>query len=338
MMPDTGARFRPHPWLRRLLGVFFGAACLAATCIGVLVLGLLLWSVFSAALAKTESEPVPTLLIVGGAGMSAEMPGQPDHAWYAVGSNLRELFDLLRKLATQTNASEPDIAGYRVGMAGSLWLLALVALTGIPVGIGAGVYLEEYTAPGRIRRLIQTNIANLAGVPSIVYGILGLSLFVRGYGIKGLALGPVLLSGVFTLSLLILPIIVITTQEALRAVPQSLRQAALALGATRWQVVRDHVLPSALPGILTGTILGLSRAIGETAPLLMVGAAGSIDRAPSGPLDRYSALPVEIYNYAKEPDRRFEVVVAGGILILVLLLLTMNAVAIVIRNRYRRYS
>ncbi len=141
-----------------------------------------------------------------------------------------------------------------------------------------------------------------------------------------------------TLSLLILPIIVITTQEALRAVPPSLRQAALALGATRWQTVRDHVLPAALPGILTGTILGLSRAIGETAPLLMVGAAGSIFRTPRGPLDRYSALPVVIYNYAKEPDRKYTIVAAGGILILVVLLLAMNAVAIVIRNRYRRYQ
>ena len=176
-------------------------------------------------------------------------------------------------------------------------------MIGIPIGIGAGVYLEEYSPPGRLRRIIQTNIANLAGVPSIVYGILGLALFVRAFGIKGLALGPTLLAGVLTLSLLILPIIVITTQEALRAVPQSLRQAALALGATRWQMVRDHVLPAAMPGILTGTILGLSRAIGETAPLLMVGAAGSILRPPKGPLDRYSALPVVIYNYAKEPDR-----------------------------------
>jgi phosphate transport system permease protein len=136
---------------------------------------------------------------------------------------------------------------------------------------------------------------------------------------------------------LILPIIVITTQEALRAVPGSLRHAALALGATRWQVVRDHVLPSALPGILTGTILGLSRAIGETAPLLMVGAAGSILQLPRGPLDRYSALPVEIYNYARQPGTKFQPVVAGGILILVTILLLMNGVAIVIRGRFRRY-
>ena len=167
------------------------------------------------------------------------------------------------------------------GSSGSLWLLGLVAVMGIPVGVGAGVYLEEYAPPGRLRRIIQTNIANLAGVPSIVYGILGLAVFCRGPSVsRALALGPTLLAGVLTLSLLILPIIVITTQEALRSVPGSLRQAALALGATRWQVVRDHVLPSALPGILTGTILGLSRAIGETAPSLD-GRCGRFDLAAS---------------------------------------------------------
>jgi phosphate transport system permease protein len=297
-----------------VLGPIFGLACLAATCTGVVVLALLLGSIVTAALQ-----------------------GPPHAPWYAIGPNLAELFALAQKLATQDQSSDPLKAGFRVGIIGSLWLLGLVAVIGIPVGIGAGVYLEEYSPPGRVRRIVQTNIANLAGVPSIVYGILGLALFVRAFGIKALALGPALLAGVLTLSLLILPIIVITTQEALRAVPQSLRQAALALGATRWQMVRDHVLPSAIPGILTGTILGLSRAIGETAPLLMVGAAGSILRPPKGPLDLYSALPVEIYNYAKEPDTRFQTVAAGGILILVVLLLMMNGTAIVIRSRFTRY-
>ena len=307
--------FRPNRWYRKWLGPIFGAVCLAATCSGVVVLALLLGSIVAAALK-----------------------GPPDNPWYAVGANISELFALVRRLASQTqSSSNPTIAGFHVGIMGSLWLLGLVAVIGIPVGVGAGVYLEEYAPPGRMRSFIQTNIANLAGVPSIVYGILGLALFVRAFGIKALALGPTLLAGVLTLSLLILPIIVLTTQEALRAVPQSLRQAAVALGATRWQMVRDHVLPSALPGIMTGTILGLSRAIGETAPLLLVGAAGSILRLPKGPLDRYTALPVEIYKYARLPNTQFQTVAAGGILILVALLLTMNAVAIVIRNRYRRY-
>jgi len=300
--------------MRRLLGPVFGTACLLATCTGVAVLTLLLGSIVAAALQ-----------------------GPPRAPWYAIGSNLTEAGSLIRRLATSSQSRMPEFAGYRVGIAGSLWLLGLVALIGIPVGVGAGVYLEEYARPGRLRQIVQTNIANLAGVPSIVYGILGLSLFVRAFGIKAIALGPTLLAGVLTLSLLILPIVVITAQEALRAVPSSLRHAALALGATRWQVVRDHVLPSALPGILTGTILGLSRAIGETAPLLMVGAAGSILQMPRGPLDRYSALPVEIYNYARQPDPAFQAVAAGGILILVTILLIMNGAAIVIRSRFRRY-
>jgi phosphate transport system permease protein len=314
MIAAPQSRFQPDRLMRRVLGPLFGTACLLATCTGVAVLALLLGSVVSAAMA-----------------------GHPEHPWYAVGAHLAEFTGLVRRLASSTQSTHAELAGYQVGIAGSLWLLSLVAFIGIPVGVGAGVFLEEYAPPGRIRRIIQTNIANLAGVPSIVYGILGLAVFVRAFGFKAIALGPTLLAGVLTLSLLILPIIVITTQEALRAVPGSLRQAALALGATRWQVVRDHVLPSALPGILTGTILGLSRAIGETAPLLMVGAAGSLLQLPRGPLDRYSALPVEIYNYARQPGLKFQPVVAGGILVLVTILLLMNGVAIVIRGRFRRY-
>ncbi|APW58730.1 phosphate ABC transporter permease PstA [Paludisphaera borealis] len=314
MSQGDGDRFRPNRQVRRWLGPIFGTACFLATLTGVVVLIVLLGAILFAALA-----------------------GPPHHPWYAVGANMRELFALLSRLISQRQSSDPAIAGYRVGLVGSLWLLGLVALIGIPAGIGAGVFLEEYAPPGRLKRIVQTNIANLAGVPSIVYGILGLALFVRAFGVRGLAMGPSLVAGAFTLGLLILPIIVITTQEALRTVPNSLRQAALALGATKWQVVSGHVLPMALPGIMTGTILGLSRAVGETAPLLMVGAAGSILRLPRGPLDRYTALPVEIYNYAKEPNRQFQTIAAGGILILLVLLLSMNAAAILIRNRFRRY-
>jgi phosphate transport system permease protein len=294
-------------------GPVFGVACFLATLTGVVVLSLLLGSVVARVLA-----------------------GPPGTPWYDLAGNGRKLFAFLAELLRNKQSSDPAIAGFRMGVIGSLWLLGLVAVFAIPVGVGAAVFLEEYAPPGRLRRVIQTNIANLAGVPSIVYGILGLALFVRAFGFKRLALGPSLWAGALTLGLLILPVIVIATQEALRTVPPSLRQAALALGATRWEMVRDHVLPAALPGILTGTILGLSRAIGETAPLLMVGAAGSILRPPKGPSDRYTALPVEIYNYAKEADTEFQTVAAGGILLLLALLLTMNAVAIVIRNRYAR--
>ncbi len=308
-------RYEPHRRLRRLAGPLFGIACFLATLTGVVVLSVLLGSVVAAVLQRPPHRP-----------------------WYALSDNIRELLSFLTALVTKPRSSNSALAGFRIGIAGSLWLLALVAVFALPVGIGAAVFLEEYAPPGRIRRIIQTNIANLAGVPSIVYGILGLAVFVRAFGYRGLALGPTLWAGALTLSLLILPVIVITTQEALRTVPNSLRQAALALGATRWQMVRDHVLPAALPGILTGTILGLSRAIGETAPLLMVGAAGSILRLPRGPGDRYTALPVEIYNYAKEPNADFQTIAAGGILILLVLLLSMNAMAITIRNRSSRYK
>jgi phosphate transport system permease protein len=248
----------------------------------------------------------------------------------------RRAFDLLGDLARFMQDSDPRLAGFRTGIAGSLWLLGLVAVFSIPVGVGAAVFLEEYAPPGWLRRIIQINIANLAGVPSIVYGLLGLALFVDAFGFKRLALGQTLWAGSLTLGLLILPVIVIATQEALRTVPSSLRQAAMALGASRWQVIRDHVLPSAIPGILTGVILALSRAIGETAPLLMVGASASIPYLPKGPSSEYTALPVEIYNYAKESNRQFDPVAAGGILLLLALLLTMNATAIVIRNRHAR--
>ena len=207
-MSETAApRFRPHRMIRNLLGPVFGAACFLATLTGVIVLVVLLGSILYAALK-----------------------GKPDNPWYAIVANLKELWGLLRTVALNRQSSDPAAAGYRVGIVGSLWLLGLVALLAIPVGVAAGVYLEEYAPPGRLRRIIQTNIANLAGVPSIVYGILGLALFVRAFGVKALALGPCLLAGALTLSLLILPIIVITTQEALRTVPGSLRQACAGVG------------------------------------------------------------------------------------------------------------
>ncbi len=305
--------YAPQRKHRVVLGPIFGIACFLATLTGVIVLSVLLGAVVAQVLKKDSGLP-----------------------WYDIGGNTRKLFVFLSAVMTQKQSSNPAIAGFRMGVIGSLWLLGLVAVLAIPVGVGAAVFLEEYAPPGRLRRIIQTNIANLAGVPSIVYGLLGLAAFNRGFGFSSLALGPSLWAGSLTLALLILPVIVIATQEALRTVPSSLRQAALALGATRWQMVRDHVLPSSIPGILTGTILGLSRAIGETAPLLMVGAAASIFRAPKGPADRYTALPVEIYNYAKVPGSAFQTVAAGGILLLLILLLSMNATAIVIRNRYSR--
>jgi phosphate transport system permease protein len=307
------AGYEPHPTSRRLAGPLFRGACFVATLSGVVILAILLGTVVAAAMGKTPARP-----------------------WYAIGPAARQLAVFLWSLTGKEQDLDPATAGFRAGVASSLWLLGMVALFAIPVGVGAAVFLEEYVPPGRTKRVIQTNIANLAGVPSIVYGILGLALFVRAFGWPRLALGYTLWAGALTLSLLVLPVIVIATQEALRAVPVSLRHGALALGATRWQVVRDHVLPSALPGILTGVILALSRAIGETAPVLMVSRADSVLQPPRGPWDDFVALPVEIYNYAKEPAPGFQTVAAGGILLLLLLLLTMNAAAILIRHRYGR--
>jgi phosphate transport system permease protein len=224
-------------------------------------------------------------------------------------------------------------AGVKAALFGSLWILVLTALLSFPLSVGAAIYLEEYAPRGWITRAIQTNIANLAGVPSIVYGILGLAVFVRTLG-----LGRSVLSGALTLTILILPVIVMASQEAIRAVPDSIRQAAYGLGATRWQVVRLQVLPMAMPGILTGTILALSRAVGETAPLIMVGAVGFLAFTPSGVLDPFTVLPLQIYAWVSRPQAEFRGLAAAGIIVLLVVLLTMNAVAILLRNRYERRS
>jgi len=224
----------------------------------------------------------------------------------------------------------PERAGVKAALLGSVWILALTALIAFPVSVAAAIYLEEYASQNWITRLIRLNIANLAGVPSIVYGILGLALFVRTLGFD-----RSILSGALTLSLLIMPVIIMASQEAIRAVPSSIREAAYGLGATRWQVVRSQVLPMAMPGVLTGTILALSRAVGETAPLIMVGAVGFIAFSPTGVLDDFTVLPLQIYNWISRPQEEFHQLAAAGILVLLAVLLTMNAAAIVLRNRYQ---
>ncbi len=224
----------------------------------------------------------------------------------------------------------PERAGVKAALAGSVWVLALTALIAFPISVGAAIYLEEYAPNNWITIKIQTNIANLAGVPSIVYGILGVSLFVRL-----LSLERSVISGALTLSLLVMPIIILSAQEAIRAVPATIREAAYGLGATRWQVVRHQVLPMALPGILTGTILALSRAVGETAPLIMVGAVGFIAFTPTSLTDQFTVLPLQIYNWVSRPQAEFRELAAAGIIVLLVLLVTMNATAILLRNRYQ---
>ena len=225
----------------------------------------------------------------------------------------------------------PEQAGIKSALWGTVWLITLTAGFSIPVGVAAAIYLEEYSPKGRLSQLIEVNIANLAGVPSIVYGILGLVLFVRF-----LALGRSVLAGSLTMTLLILPVIIIAAREALRAVPGSIRQAAFALGATRWQAVRAQVLPVALPGILTGVILALSRAIGETAPLVMIGALTYVAFVPEGPMDAFTALPIQIFNWASRPQEDFHQLAAAGIIVLLATLLLMNATAVWIRQRAER--
>ncbi|MEX2326130.1 MAG: phosphate ABC transporter permease PstA [Pseudomonadales bacterium] len=227
----------------------------------------------------------------------------------------------------------PENAGIKSALAGTIWLAAFTALFAIPTGVMAAIYLEEYAPPNKMTWFIEINIANLAGVPSIVYGILGLAVFVRFMGFE-----RSIISGALTMSLLILPVIIVASKEAIRGVPPSLRQAAYAVGASRWQVVRAHVLPEALPGILTGVILALSRAIGETAPLIMIGALTYIAFVPEGPMDEFTTLPIQIFNWSSRPQQEFHELAAAGIMVLLGVLLIMNSAAVVIRQRSQRGS
>jgi phosphate transport system permease protein len=224
----------------------------------------------------------------------------------------------------------PEKAGILSAIVGSISMMGLTALFAIPMGIGAAIYIEEYASESRAIRFIKLNIQNLAGVPSIVYGILGLTLFVRFLG-----LGRSLLAGSLTMALLVLPVITIAAQEALRAVPGSFRLAGFGIGMTRWQVVRHMVLPVAVPGMLTGIILALSRAIGETAPLIMIGALTFVAFLPASPMDGFTVLPIQIFNWTSRPQQEFHALAASGIIVLLAVLLAMNAIAIFLRVYYR---
>ncbi|MEW6029077.1 MAG: phosphate ABC transporter permease PstA [Chloroflexota bacterium] len=248
---------------------------------------------------------------------------------------------------TRPQTSEPLTAGVRTAILGSLWTILFTILLAFPIGVGAAIYLEEYASDNWLNRIIQTNINNLAGVPSIIYGILGLAIFVRtlepltsgevfGLVDPTTANGRTVLSAGLTLGLLVLPIIIINAQEAIRAVPRSLRNASYGVGATKWQTVWSHVLPNALPGILTGTILAISRAIGETAPLVVVGASTAISFDPSSPFSKFTTLPIQIYQWTSRPQDEFRSLAAASILVLLVLLLSLNASAVLLRNRFSR--
>jgi phosphate transport system permease protein len=234
---------------------------------------------------------------------------------------------------TSFPSSFPKKAGLESALVGTLWLMAVCAAFIVPVGIGTAIYLEEYADHTRWwNRFIEVNIQNLAAVPSIVYGILGLAFLVRG----PLEMGRIVLSGGLTLGLLVLPVVIIAGREAIRAVPPSIREGSLALGATQLQTIRKQVLPAAIPGIATGVILALSRAIGETAPLILVGAATFVAFNPSGLEDAYTALPLQIFDWISRPQEEFQALAAAGIVVLLVLLMSMNGVAIWLRNRYEQ--
>ncbi|MCH8108646.1 MAG: phosphate ABC transporter permease PstA [Chloroflexi bacterium] len=231
---------------------------------------------------------------------------------------------------TDFPSRKPEEAGIRSALMGTIWLMGLTATFTVPVGVGAAIYLEEYAPDNWFTQVIEVNISNLAGVPSIVYGLLGLAVFVQW-----MALGRSLLAGALTLSLLVLPIIILASREAIRTVPDSRRQAAYALGADKWQVIKGVVLPSAFPGILTGTILAMSRAIGEAAPIIAISALAFITFVPTSPLDKFTILPIQIFNWVSRPQEAFSGLAAAAIIVLLVMLLSMNAVAIYLRNRYQ---
>ncbi len=280
---------------RRNARIFYGV-CIAAVVVALIMLVALLYSVISEALA-----------------------------WYNLdGASLGTLF-------TEGPSSKAIKSGLFPSIIGTLWVMAICVFVSFTVGVSAALYLEEYSSGSRVAELIQTNIQNLAAVPSIVYGILGLSIFVALF-----SLGKSTLAAGLTLALLIMPVVIVSSQEAIRAVPSSIREGGYALGGTKWQVIWRLVLPQAMPGILTGIILAVSRAMGEAAPLVIMGALSFVSFAPAHPLDRFTVLPIQIYVWISKPQEEFHQLAAAGIIVLLIMLLGMNAFAIFLRNRLQK--
>ncbi|RXI98384.1 phosphate ABC transporter permease PstA [Anaerobacillus alkaliphilus] len=232
---------------------------------------------------------------------------------------------------TSFASRRPADAGIKAAIFGTIWMMGVTAPIAFILGVGTAIYLEEYAKKNMFTKFIQMNISNLAGVPSIVFGLLGLTLFVRGLG-----LDRSVLAGGLTMALLILPIIVVASQEAIRAVPKDLREASFGMGATKWQTIRRIVIPVALPGILTGNILALSRAIGETAPLIMIGALTYIAFVPENLMSQFTVMPIQIFNWTSRPQEEFQYVAAAGIIVLLGMLIIMNSIAVLIRNKFQR--
>ena len=288
--------WQPRLRRRRWLGRLFVFVCVAAAAVGLVFLGALIIDVALDGAARLFG--FPTILHTG--------------------------------FLNAYPSRFPERAGVKAAVIGTLYLMALTMAIALPVGIGAAIYLEEYARRNWFARLLQLNISNLAGVPSIVYGLLGLELFVRA-----MELNRSILSGALTMALVILPIIIVSAQEAIKAVPPSLREGAFALGASRWQMVRQIVLPNAFGGLMTGNILAMSRAIGETAPLIMIGALTFIAFLPEKPTDPFTVLPIQIFNWVSRPQTGFHEIAAAAILLLLIILLIMNSLAIFLRARSR---
>jgi len=291
LAPSTLRRGASRTGARIALDIVFSVVLFVGTIVGVLALVTLIWTILDNGWERLVADPAAFL--------------------------------------TSYVSRFPARAGLKAALVGSAYLMVLTALFCFPVGVGAAVYLEEFAPRNRVTNFVEANIANLAGVPSVVYGLLGLGIFVRF-----LQMGPSLLAGALTLAVMSLPVIIVAAREAIRAVPQSIRLGAYALGATKWQTVRRQVLPAALPGTMTGTILALSRAIGETAPLLVIGLPIVIFSLPNDLRDPVSALPLLIFDWTSRPQPAFAAAAAAASIVLLALLLAMNAVAIFLRNRY----
>jgi phosphate transport system permease protein len=245
------------------------------------------------------------------------------------------LYQGLDRLSWDFMVSLPSRLAERAGIytawIGTVWVLVLTTVISFPIGVGAGIYLEEYGGKGPLNTFLEINIANLAGVPSIIYGLLGLEVFVRL-----MRMGSSILAGSLTLSLLILPVIIVSTREAIRAVPNSIKEASLALGASKWQTIWNQILPASFGGILTGVILALSRAVGETAPLIVVGALAYVPFVPSGPMDEFTVLPIQIFNWVSRPQHEFVINAAAAIIVLLALTFVLNGVAVYLRHRWQK--
>ncbi len=339
----SGQHLDPALWTdnlgtRRRRGSIFRWVLIAATLLGIAMLAVLLLQIVSQTFGWVAVDQRGRVRESWTLGEGLFNPAAVDREW----SQNKGLEDTRLEFRSWLNGAflgnspsrRAESAGIRTAILGSAWLVGLTALFAFPIGVGAAIYLEEYASQRWYNRLIQTNIANLAGVPSIIYGLLGLAIFVRA--LSGLTHGRTLLSASLTMALLVLPLIIIPSQEAIRAVPRSLRQASLGLGATKWQTIRYHVLPAAFPGILTSTIIALSRAIGETAPLLVIGAAGYIAFSPNRLTDQFTVLPIQIFNWTGRPQDEFKQLAAAGIIVLLVVLLGMNAVAILLRQRFSK--